>query len=231
MTAEGCREWRQLLGAHALGHLSADERAGLQAHLEGCPSCRAEAESLGRLARLLPHGDPSHFGPAPSPPAALGERIATRIAAERGSERRRSLRLRLAFGSLAAALAIAALVLFLLPGSDESAPEQHVAFRSLPTGVKIYAQLEPHSYGTEIRMYVQGVRSGTLCRVSLRSESGLSVSAGTFRYRWGEDSQAVLSSALDLSRTRAIVVQAGGRTFSAPVGDAGANSDNPTNQS
>ena len=69
-------------------------------------------------------------------------------------------------------------------------------------------------------MYVHGVPSGTLCRVSLKGPRGVSYPAGTFRYRWGDDSDAVLSSALDLSRTRAVVVHAGKRTFVAPVGRA-----------
>jgi hypothetical protein len=53
------------------------------------------------------------------------------------------------------------------------------------------------------------------------------VPAGTFRYRWGDDSDAVLSSALDLSRTRAIVVHAGNRVFSAPVELTAATAGNP----
>jgi hypothetical protein len=56
------------------------------------------------------------------------------------------------------------------------------------------------------------------------------VPAGTFRYRWGDDSTAVLSSALDLSRTRAIGVHAGNRTFVAPVDVAGATADRYPNQ-
>jgi hypothetical protein len=91
--------------------------------------------------------------------------------------------------------------------------------------VAIDATLEPHAYGTEIRMYVHGVASGTLCTVSLRGPGGVSYPAGTFRYRWGEDSEAVLSSALDLSRTRAIAVRAGNRTFVAPVGKASIAAD------
>jgi len=86
--------------------------------------------------------------------------------------------------------------------------------------VTIDATLEPHAYGTEIRMYVHGIASGTLCTVSLRGPGGISYPAGTFRYRWGDDSEAVLSSALDLSRTRAITVRAGSKTFVAPVGRA-----------
>ena len=42
MKAESCREWRESLGAYALGHLPAEERAGLEAHLDGCAECRAE---------------------------------------------------------------------------------------------------------------------------------------------------------------------------------------------
>ena len=65
-------------------------------------------------------------------------------------------------------------------------------------------------------MYVEGVPSGTLCRVVLRGAGGARLPAGTFRYRYGED-EAVLSSALDLSRTRAIVVHVGRRAYAAPV--------------
>ena len=79
-------------------------------------------------------------------------------------------------------------------------------------------------------MYVKGVRSGTLCRVYLRGPRGERVPAGTFTYRWGDDSEAVLSSALDLSRTRAIGVHAGNRTFVAPVDVSGATARANSNQ-
>lgn len=217
MRTESCREWRESLGAYVLGHLSAEERAGLEAHLEGCAECRAEADSLALISSLLPLADPEHLGPAPVPPPELAERVAARIGAERHSgRRRRRVRLGLALGSASVALA-AALAIFVLPGGGGPGPEQHVAFGSLPPGVKIAATLEPRPFGTEIRMYVSGIRSGTLCRVFLRGPNGARVSAGTFRYRWGGDSGAVLSSALDLSRTAAIGVRAGGRTFFAPV--------------
>ncbi|MET0558632.1 MAG: zf-HC2 domain-containing protein [Solirubrobacterales bacterium] len=214
-----CREWRLSLGAYALGHLDADEHAAMEAHLDGCPECRAEAESLTSLAHLLPLADPARFDrPAPKPAAELGERIAATIAAEGRTHRRQRQRRRFAFG-LAAATAAAAVILaiVLLPGGDESQPAEHIAFSSTPADVHIWATLEPHSYGTEIHMYVKGVRSGTLCQVFLKGPHGERVSAGTFRYRWGDDSDAVLSAALDLSRTRALGVRAGHRTFIAPV--------------
>jgi hypothetical protein len=219
MKTDGCRHWRESLGAHALGQLGDEERAALEAHLEGCPGCRAEAESLLGVTRLLPLADPARIeSPAPRPPAALGERIAASIGGERRVSRRRRTRLRLGFGFAGAAAAAAvAWAIVILPGGGEASPEQHVEFASLPAGMRISATLEPHAYGTEIRMYVHGVRSGTLCTVFLRGPHGETVPAGTFRYRYGDDSDAQLSSALDLSRTEAIGVRAGDRTFIAPV--------------
>jgi hypothetical protein len=231
MKTDECREWRTSLGAYALGQLPAAERAGLEAHLEGCAECRAEAESLGGVARLLPLADPNRISqPAPRPQPDLGRRIAAAIGHEQRAGRRRR-RTRFALGGVAAAAAAAAVALALvLPGGGENGPEQHVEFGKLPGGVKIYATLEPHAYGTEIHMYVKGVRSGTRCRVFLRGPAGERVPAGTFTYRWGDDSNAVLSSALDLSRTRAIGVHAGNRTFIAPVDVSRATAGNPNEE-
>jgi hypothetical protein len=79
-------------------------------------------------------------------------------------------------------------------------------------------------------MYVHGVESGTLCRVALRGPKGVAYPAGTFRYRWGDDSDAVLSSALDLSRTRAVVVHAGKQTFVAPVNPSAVAFETPSKE-
>jgi hypothetical protein len=222
MKTESCREWREALGAHALGHLTDEERASLEAHLEGCAECRAEAESLLAVSRLLPHADPAHFGPAPVPPPQLGKRIVASIGAERRSRGRRR-RVRLGLGSaVAAAAAATVLAIFVFSGEESGSPAQRVAFRSLPPGVKIAATLEPRAFGTEIHMYVTGVPSGTLCRVYMRGPGRTDVSAGTFRYRWGGEDSAVLSAALDLSRAKALVIDAGNRTFVAPLDHGGA---------
>ena len=216
MRTEGCREWRESLGAYALGQLSEDERAGLDAHLEGCSECRTELAELESVARVMPLADPERFAEPALPPPGLGERIEATIAGERraSGRRRRGLRLGFALGGVAAAAAV--LAIFVLGGGSSASPEQRVAFSSLPSGMKIAATLEPRAYGTEVHMYVEGVRSGTLCRVVLRGPHGARLPAGTFRYRYGED-EAVLSSALDLSRTTSIVVHVGSRVFTAPV--------------
>ncbi|HKF81743.1 MAG TPA: anti-sigma factor [Solirubrobacterales bacterium] len=218
-TRNECREWRELLGAYALGHLEGDERAGLEAHLEGCAGCREELAALAPVARMLPHADPARFELAPDPPPELGRRIAATIESEKQrtqQHRRRRAIGGFAFGGFAAAAVATLLLLFVFGGSGSDA-SQPVRFTDLPKGISIDATLEPHAYGTEIHMYVHGVPSGTLCRVWLRGADGASYPAGTFRYRWGDDSDAVLSSALDISRTRAVVVDTGKRTFVAPV--------------
>jgi hypothetical protein len=228
MKTERCREWREVLGAYALGHLSPGERASVDAHLEGCPECRAEADSLALVARLLPHANPERFGPAPQPPPGLGERIATQIGAERRQARRRRRQIGLALSGAAAALAIAVWAIAGLPGNGEGGPSRHVSFRALPPGMEIGATLEPHAFGTEIRVYVKGAPSGALCRVFLRARDGSRFSAGSFRYRWGDDSQATLSSALDLSRTSGVGVRVGKRTFVTPVSTSDTTTDGQT---
>ena len=182
----------------------------------------APAARLEGVAALLPLADPARIEqPTVRPPADLGARIEAQIAAETAREGRvkRRRRLRFGFGGAIATAAVAAvLAIAILPvGSGESSPAQEVDFASLPKGVSIDATLEPHAFGTEIEMYVSGIRSGTLCRVFLRDARGAPTRPASFRYRWGEDSQAVLSSALDLSQAAEIGVHAGDRTFMAPV--------------
>lgn len=226
MTTDDHRDWRLSLGAYVLGDLPADERASVAAHIEGCAECRAELRELEGVAALLPLADPARIeGPPVRPPADLGARIEAQIAAERAREGRakRRRRLRLGFGGAVAVAAVAAvLALVVLPIGGESSPAQEVKFASVPNGVTIKATLEPHAFGTEIKMYVDGVSSGTLCRVFLRDAAGHTFSAGSFRYRWEEDAEAELSSALDLSQATEIGVHAGGRTFVAPVGRSNA---------
>ena len=224
MRTEDHRELRHSLGAYALGDLPAEERTAIAAHLEGCAECRRELRELEGVAALLPLADPALIEtPAVRPPAELGARIEAQIAAEsarEGREKRRR-RFRFGFGGAIAAAAVAALLaLVVLPVGGENSPAQEVKFASAPNGVTIHAKLEPHAYGTEVYMYVKGVSSGTLCRVFLRDEDGRAFSAGSFRYRWGGDDEAEMSSALDLSQVKEIGIHAGGQTFVAPVDQA-----------
>jgi Putative zinc-finger/Anti-sigma-K factor rskA len=215
MKAEGCREWRERIGALVLGQLPEDERFATEAHLDGCPACRAEAEALAPVAALLGRVDPDQLAPAPAPPPRLGERIVRLIAAERRAERRRRGRLRL--GMAAAAVAAGAAVVVVVAtmvGSDESAPSETVAFRSLPRGAFAEATLVPRPWGSEISVHVYGFRPGTVCQVWLRRSDGRRVPAGSFRYVYGgEGDHAGLSSALSPEDATAIGLRAGSKTF------------------
>jgi hypothetical protein len=219
MRAEECREWRERIGALVLGQLPEDERFATEAHLEGCPSCRAEAEALAPVASLLTRADPERLGPAPEPPPNLGDRIARRIAAERHTEWRGRTRLRIGLGvAAAAAAAAAALLVVALLGSPESTPSETVAFHSLPRGAWAEVSLAPRPWGSEISVQVGGFRRGTLCQMWVRRDDGKRVPAGSFRYVYqGGSEHAGLSSAVTPDHATAIGLQVGSKTFVAPL--------------
>ena len=64
MNPESHRTVRESLGAFALGHLDADEAAGVRAHVDGCADCRAEVAELAAAAHSL--GALSEATPPPS---------------------------------------------------------------------------------------------------------------------------------------------------------------------
>ena len=223
MKAEGCREWRERIGALVLGQLPEEERFATEAHLDGCRSCRAEAEALAPVAALLERADPDRLAPAPAPPPGLGERIVRRIAAERRTQRRRRTRLRLGLAAAGvAAVAAAAIAVVAIVGSDRTTPSQTVAFRSLPHGDSAEATLVSRPWGSEISIHVYGFRPGTVCQVWLRRSDGKRVPAGSFRYVYsGEGDHAGLSAALAPDDATAIGLKAGSRTFVVPLSPTG----------
>ena len=217
MKAEECRQWRERIGALVLGQLPEEERFATEAHLDGCPACRAEAEALVPMASLLGRADPDRLAPAPPPPEGLGERILRRIAAERRAERRRRVRLRVALAAATAAtVAAIAVVVVMMVGSDESTPAETVAFRSLPRGAFAEATLAPRPWGSEISVKVYGFPRGTRCQVWLRNSDGERVPAGSFRYVYEGEGEH-LSSAVSADDAAAVGLQIGSKTFVAPL--------------
>jgi anti-sigma factor RsiW len=100
-----CEDFEVLVSLRAAGALDPDDAARLEAHLEGCPSCRAEAAAAAEALAL-----------AALPPLSEAERRALRdlpartLDALRRTERRRGLGKRVLAG-IAVAAAAAALVL------------------------------------------------------------------------------------------------------------------------
>ena len=83
--------------------------------------------------------------------------------------------------------------------------------------MKISAKLIPNAFGTEIHMYVKGVSSGTLCRVYLRRPRRHRALRRDLPLPLGGRHYPILSSALDLSKTDAMEMRVGDRSFVAPV--------------
>ena len=223
MTAEACREWREQLGAYALGHLDADERAAVQAHIDGCADCRAEAEQLMATASLLPAADPERLGVPEQAPGSIARKVFARIDSERRVTRRgRWVRRAFALsGATAAVAAIALGAVLVLNSSDESGPPtEQVAFHHLRGDVHIDAGLTPRPWGTQIDLYVSGVPSGTVCHVWMRRHDGHRVLAGTFRYVAENHSYGVtLATAVDRSRAEELGVTAGRWNYVAKLPD------------
>lgn len=74
MTSElGHGEIEELLGAYALDAVDADERIAVERHLASCRWCTLEVDLHRDAATLLVRG-------SPTPPLALWQRIARRIA-------------------------------------------------------------------------------------------------------------------------------------------------------
>jgi anti-sigma-K factor RskA len=65
--------WADSTGAYLLGALDDDERAGFEAHLDGCSECRQEVARLSVAADALALSVPQHS----APPALKGRLMAT----------------------------------------------------------------------------------------------------------------------------------------------------------
>ncbi len=203
MTSDVCRDLRGTLGAAALGRISAAEEIALRAHLDGCPSCRAELDDLRAIAAALALADPSRVvGDLPEPPSLLGDLVVRRVTQERRARRAR-LRRRSAFGAAAAALAAAVIALVIVVSSSSSTGTR-VVFHTR-RGVVASATLRGHDTGTEVAFRVGGLDTGKYYWLWLTGDDGDRIAAGTFQ---GSPRAVVhtMTAALPLDEARRIWV-------------------------
>lgn len=181
---EDHRRLRERLGVHALGHGTPAERAELGAHLDGCPSCRAELAELAPLAGRLAGVDPAHLDSDPAPPPWLGQAVLARIAAEERSRpapvvplhRRRLVAAAAAVGVAAAGFGVGWLV------RPVPAPEplEAVAVEVAAPDLVASADVVPHTWGMEVQLTGSGFTAGAVYRVLVTEEDGDEVPAGEF---------------------------------------------------
>jgi Putative zinc-finger len=171
--------YREQIGAFLLGKLDGGERTALQTHLNSCPICQAEVRELEPVVAALADAAPDRIEEEPLPPWHLEESTLAPILGEKHRVRRRSGRFR--WSTLAAAaICVVAIGLAGFTSLLEPAVALEPLSFSVARGVEVDGHLIKHDWGTEIRLVVSGSRDGQTYRVTLVSEDGEPVNAGTF---------------------------------------------------
>jgi anti-sigma factor RsiW len=179
------RAVRELLGAYALDQLDQHARLGIDAHLAGCPSCRAELEEIAPVAASLRLVDPDRLAaPLPAPPPELGAAVLARIQAARAARPRRQLPRWAGLAAAAALIAIVAAGIGWWAHPDEArtvaAPLEAVAVSPADSRVEASAQVVPHTWGMEIKLTATGFETGRPYQVAVTDSGGRRVAAGEF---------------------------------------------------
>jgi hypothetical protein len=140
-----CTQLSEAAPELALGILPGDERAAALAHLDDCPRCRREVNSLAGLADQL-----SLLAPRTEPPAGFEERVLASLPRSptvlRPERRRRTTRAAVAVLALAACIALALVVRW---GGSSSAPAFAAEQMRTPNGTVVGQVLvhreQPHA--------------------------------------------------------------------------------------
>jgi hypothetical protein len=171
--------YREQVGAFLLGKLDEGEQTAMQAHLNSCPACQAEVRELKPVVAALADAAPDRIDEDPWPPEDLEELTLAPILGEIHRARRRRRQFR--WSTLAAAaLCVVVIGLAGFVGLLEPAVALEPLSFSVAPGMGVQGHLIEHARGTEIRLVVSGSRDGQTHRVTLVSEDGERVNAGTF---------------------------------------------------
>jgi predicted anti-sigma-YlaC factor YlaD len=182
--------YREQIGAFLLGKLDGGERTAVQTHLNSCPICQAEVRELEPVVAALASAAPDRIDEDPRPPWYLEELTLAPILGEIHHARRRR---RLFRWSTLAAAAICVVVIGLAgftwlmeqpEVSEHPGPQRAylkpLSFSEVVSGVEVEGNLIAHAWGTEIRLVASGLPDGQTHGVTLISEDGERVKAGTF---------------------------------------------------
>jgi hypothetical protein len=175
------------LGVYVLGAADAAERQRLEAHLPGCPACRAELSRLAPLPGLLAAIPQSMRD---TTPPRGGQALPSRRSPTPGGLRRRWA----AAGAAAAAAGVAG-GLYLSSGTEaHQAGLVTFAGADPATHVSGTAVLTATSWGTSIQLQVRGVPKNVDCRLVVHSRNGSVEVSGAWD-AWQEGPLSIPASA------------------------------------
>jgi hypothetical protein len=193
VTGDRCEHWRGLLALEVVGQLSDADRPGLEAHLDGCPACRAERHDLAAVGAMLSSASPLRSA-EPVVPPHLSDAVVTRLRADaRIDRRRRRQRLSVLSGAAAAVVMAAGVLAGLQPWAGS--PGRTMALAGTP-GVHATETLFPESWGTRLHLVETGQPGGQALTVEMRSRGGHWWDAGTYRTVAGRQVRADFACAV-----------------------------------
>jgi Putative zinc-finger len=205
VTTDACRDWRGALGAAALGDIGPAEEIALRAHLDGCPTCRAELRDLTAVAQALAVVPIERVTSAPVEPSrALADRVFARVVREREVRRGRRTRRVLVGAGTAAVAAAAVISLVLLAVGGGPASGTNVVLKSA-VGATASATLHEKSVGTEVDVRFAGLHPGEYYWLWLTGDDGHRIPAGSFSGS-SHSTEVQLMAAVPLSEARRIWV-------------------------
>lgn len=195
-----CDAWQEHLAGWLVAQLPPGDEAALLDHLDACPVCRAEADSLLAVTAVSLGADPGavpwHPAVDEPPPADLADRIVACVAGERRGRWGRRAAMVLA-GSAAVAIGVAAVVL--ITGDGQPLDGEQVAFASLAPGVEAQVVVAPEEGGSLVELTASGLDPDMTYALWLTPPGGGypdRVAAGTFRPDEDGDVDVRLRSAL-----------------------------------
>ncbi len=204
VTADPCEHFQGLIAMEVIGQLSDAERVALNAHTEGCSSCRDELQELKMLSMVLGTADPDRFNEHELP-FRLQTAVLDRLRAEERRERR-GRRSRFIVVSAAAAVLVA-LVLVVTLAWPSGPMTTTVALVGLPK-VHATARLTAEPWGTAMELRESGQPSGEVLSVYVRTVSGSWWPMGTYR-TVGSSVRVTMACALKMSKIGSVWIRQG----------------------
>jgi anti-sigma-K factor RskA len=189
-----CREIRQLLGVYVVGAIDPAERSLVDEHLADCPACRDELAGLAGLPAMLsrvPEADvarlsssvvglPERAEPSPDLLNSLLRRVALR--------RRARMWRGIAAAAAAAVIAVGGTAAAFELTSGSPSASDVAQGSNAAAGITATVNYSQVGWGTDMRVQVTGIPSGTRCRFWVVTNDGRIEPAGSWTvgsmYRW-----------------------------------------------